>query len=334
MTTRARLTTLARRSVAALALATAAIGAAHPIPADATSTSGSTTIRPGQLERGAGPGVPVTLGVIILDGDRSVEVDAREIHLLGASGDDYVVEVYDSEGTRVERVAPDGVRTPITRRVRGQMVLSQDGDRLYEAITRGRRDAVVRVRDAATGDLEHKMRFEAPVTVAGADGDTAIVSTTRPNVTYRWDLTEPRLLTMMAGKAGYDADVRADRYVVGKGRGENFCTQVRSISSPHTTTWRTCRHSVMELQSDSRRIIAGAAYLDGPISSVSLRAPRGRELQELRLARRAIFGTLTWEDADHVLAEVHAGKHVSYVRCDTGGACERASDLEDNPYGR
>ncbi|GAA1477709.1 hypothetical protein GCM10009623_21550 [Nocardioides aestuarii] len=331
--TRTAITTVVRRSVAAFAVAAAAVGAVHAVPADAATTAGTTTIRPGQLDRGAGPAVPVTLGTVILDGDRSVEVDAHQIHLLGSSGDDYVVEVYDGEGARVERVTPDGARTPITQRIKGQLLLSQDGDRLYEAITRGRRDAVVRVRDAATGDLQHKMRFEAPVTVAGADGDTAIVATNRPNATYRWDLAEPRLLTMMAGKAAYDADVRADRYVVGKGRGENFCTQVRSISSPHTTTWRTCRHSVLEIQNDSRRMIAGSAYLDGPISSVTLRAPRGRELHGLRLAHRAIFGTLTWEDADHVLAEVYTNHKVSYVRCDAAGSCERASDVEDNPYG-
>lgn len=331
--TRSTRSTLVRRAVASVALAVAALGAVHPAPAHAGERADNTTIRPGQLSRGAGPAVPVTLGTVILDGDRSIEVDARQLTLIGASGDDYVAEVYDADGARVERISPDGSRTRLTRRIKGQLELSQDGSHLYEAIVRGRRDAVVRVRDAATGDLEHKLRFEAPVTVAGADGDIAIVSTSRPNVTYRWDLAQPRLLTMMASKATYEADVRADRYVIGRGRGEDFCSQVRKISSPHRTTWGTCEHTVLEIQSDSRRVIAGPGYLDGPLGKVTLRAPRGHKLEGLQLGRRAIFGTITWENRDHVLAEVYTGRKVSYVRCDTAGSCERASDIEANPYG-
>lgn len=315
-----------------VAAAAALLGALTAAPSYAAGDT--TTIRIGQLERGAGPAVPVALGTVILHGERSIEVDARELDLLGTSGDDYVAVVHDADGARVERITPDGVRTPLTARIKGQLELSQDGDHLYEAVVRGRRDAVVRVRDTATGDLEHKRRFDAPVTVAGADADVAIVSTTRPDATYRWDLAEPGVLTRMARKAAYDADVRADRYVIGQGDGgERFCSQVRSISSPRHTTWATCDHTVLEIQPDSRRILAGPSYLDGPLGSVTLRAPRGHRLVGLQLPRRATFGAITWEDGDHVLAEVLTPRHVSFIRCDTDGGCERASDIEDTPYG-
>lgn len=323
--------TLARRTIATLALAVAAAGAVQATPADAGTDAGSTTIRLGQLDRGAGPAVPVALGVVILDGDRMVEVDARYLRLLGTSGDDYVAEVHDSEGMRVERIATDGTRTAITARVRGWVELSQDGNRLYEVLASGH-DSVVRVRDAVTGEVEHRLPFGAPLTVVGADGDTAILSAEGPDDTYRWDLDEPEVLDKLAGKASYDADVRGDRFVVGSGQGEEFCTEVRRISSPRTATWRTCRHSVLELQGGSGRLVTGPAYLDGPIGSVALRAPGGRELVELGLARRAWFGPMVWEDADHVLAEVQTPDSVAWVRCDTAGECELASDVNANPY--
>lgn len=323
--------TLARRTIAGLALAVATIGAVQSAPADATTDAAATTIRPGQLDRGEGPAVPVVLGTVILHGDRMVEVDARYLRLLGTSGDDYVAEVHDSDGSRVERISPDGTRTAITQRVRGWLELSQDGDVLYDVLSSGH-DSLVRARDAVTGEVEHRLPFGAPLTVVGADGDTAILSADGPDVTYRWDLDEPDVLEKLAGKASYDADVRGDRYVTGSGQGEDFCTQVRSLSSPRRIVWSTCDHTVLELQTDTGRLIAGPSYLDGPISTVTLRAPRGRELVELGLARRAWFGPTVWEDADHVLAEVQTPDSVSWVRCDVEGACERASDIEANPY--
>lgn len=336
----ARRTSLLLRCTAVAALAAAAVGATQVPSADAAPGAtgravddGRTVIRPGRLERGAGPGVPVTIGTILLHEDRATDLDARSVQVLGTSGEDVVVAVWDSEGSRVERVTPDRQVTTVTPRTRGQLLLSTDGLRLLAAVPAPGGETRVVVRDAVTGERELVHRFAGSATVLDADGHQAVVATTEPDAVHLWDLAPEAEPTQVAGRSAYAASLGSDRLVTGRGDGgERFCTQVRRLSEPGHVSWRTCRRSVLSIEPSSGRLLTGPAFLDGPLGTVAVNTPRGRHLETFETVRGAHLGQLRWEDRDQVLAEVTGRRHVSIVRCDTAGACELASDVEDNPY--
>lgn len=340
MTSSTTRTSLALRVAATAAVALAALGAVQVPAADAVpgarsapADEGHTVVRPGRLDRGAGPAVPVAIGTILFHEERTIDLDARSVQVLGASGEDAVVAVWDSRGSRVERVTPDRYRTPITSRARGQLLLSGDGLRLLAAIPAADGGTRVVVRDALTGERQVVRRFEGAATVLDADADRAVVATTDPGAVHLWDLATDAEPARVADRSAYDASLRADRLVTGRGDGgERFCTQVRRLSDPARVSWRTCRRSVLSIEPESGLLLAGAAYLDGPLGRVWVHTPRGRQVHSLEAGPRAFLDQVGWEDRDHLLVEVEGRRHVSFVRCGTSGDCELATDLEDSPY--
>ncbi|MFC4786421.1 hypothetical protein ACT8ZV_18235 [Nocardioides sp. MAHUQ-72] len=316
-----RTTRLLAPSVLALAALGATLPAATADPADRSATT--ITVRPATLPRGDDPAVPQVLGTTILDGDARIEVPGREVQLFGTSGDDYVVGVWRNDGgSRVLRVAADGSRETVVDRIRGDLVLSADGRRLFEAVQRSG-GSVVTVRDASTGDEVGRRPFRGYVRVLDADAGRAVLGGSAPDRTFQWDVAAGTT-SRITGREGYFADIRADR--VGSftvARGESTCSVLTTLSAPRTELWRSCRQAVVAASPNGRRLLTQDLVSDGPVGRLSVHRDHGRRLVTYRTP--GAFGVSSWETNRSVLITAYGAERAALVRCGVD-ACERASE--------
>lgn len=297
--------------------------AAEPVTA-ARTRAPLTTVRIGRLDRGEGPAVPRVLGTAILEGDRKIDVDAREVQLLGVSGADYVVATWADRGSAVERVAPDGTRTRVLDRAPYAIDLSDDGTQLVTARPRGLRRTVLAVRDSTTGETLQERTFGAGASVLDVAEGRVVVGQAEPARTLSWEVSTDRV-SRVSDRTGYDADIPADRLAVFTALvHEGGCTVVSRLSAPTTTSWRSCSEAVLDISPDGRRLMTADIYVDGPLGQVDIRTPRGRMVASYRSEGDLGVG---WEDAHTVL--IHASDRrgrIALVRCDLE-VCERASAI-------
>lgn len=321
------MTTRRTRLVAAAVLALAALSTALP----AQAAAGTTTIRVGALDRGEGPRVPQVLGTTILDGGRKVEVDAREVHLLGASGDDYVAIVYgDSGAGAVERIDADGTRTVLVEGANHGYLVSDDGEQLWETRVRGGGRSVVVVRDTATGEREGRRAFGNVVTVLDASEGRAVLGIEEPARTLWWNSASDAT-KRITDRYGYAADIAADRFAVLTGDPlAGGCSTVATLSAPRTTLWRSCDHAVLAFSPNGRRLITHTLYLDGPVSQVQVRGDHGKLFRTYRVKGGGL-GSWGWEDNRAALLLAQGPEKSAIVRCEAGD-CERASRTIASPY--
>jgi len=288
------------------------------------ATAAAVTVRPAALQRGDDVRIPQLLGTTILDGDRRIEVAGQEVELFGVSGDEYVVGVRPGDGTSsVERVASDGTTTPIVDRIRGDIVLSSDGQQLFEAVQRSGGSSVVTVRDAATGDRVTRRTFRGYVRVLDADAGRAVLGASAPNRTFRWNTTTDTT-SRINGDEGYFADIRADRvasFVAAPG--DNACGAVTTLTGAHATLWRSCRQAVMATSPNGRRLLTQSLVTDGPVGRLSTYTDHGRRLATYRTP--GSFGPGSWESNRSVLVTAYGTRKTAIVRCGVD-ACERASE--------
>lgn len=318
---RSRSARLLAPTVLALALVGAGLSSATAVVAP------ETTIKPASLERGDNPGVPQLLGKTILDGDRRIKVPGREVQLLGTSGDDYVVLVYPKSGSsRVQRVAADGSRETIMKGVAGDVVLSADGDLVLEALTKGSTRTVVVVRDAETGEREARRVFRGYLRVLDADNGRAILGGSSPARTLRWN-TRTGGTEKIAGREGYFADIRADRFATIRGTGENLCSVLSSLPPKAEILWHSCRRAVVAASPNGRRVMTTQVYADGPTSFLSMRGDHGRVIADYGID--GSFGGSTFETNRAVLIEAFGTNKTAIVRCVVDN-CERASRRIDS----
>jgi hypothetical protein len=281
-----------------------------------------TVVRIGRLDRGEDPAVPRVLGTAILDGDRAIDVDAREVQLLGVSGADYVVTTWADRGSAVERVAPDGTRTRLLDRVPYAIDLSDDGTQLVTTRPRGLRRTVLVVRDSTTGQVLLERTFGAGASVLDVADGRVVVGQAEPARTLSWEVSTDRV-DRVSDRTGYEADISADRLVVFTAPYyQGGCTVVSRLSAPARTSWRSCEEAVLDISPDGRRLMTADIYVDGPLGQVDVRTPRGRMVASYRSEGELGVG---WELSHTVLVNASDRRgRIALVRCDLG-VCERAS---------
>ncbi|KRF37643.1 hypothetical protein ASG94_10200 [Nocardioides sp. Soil805] len=284
-----------------------------------------TSVRIGQLDRGEGPAVPRVVGTAVVEGDRVLDVDADEVQLLGTSGEEYVVATWADGGSAVERVAADGSRSTVLDRVPYAVDLSGDGTRLVTTRTPSLRRTVLAVRDSTTGEVLVRRVFGAGAAVLDVDDGRVLVGQTGPARTLSWTVATDRV-TRVAGRAGYAADISADRLAVFTAPVyDGGCTVLARLSAPRRTLWRSCEDAVLDISPDGRRVLTTGVYADGPLGRFHVDTARGRRVASYDSPGG--FGVLGWEDARTVLVTASDRRGRSaLVRCDAVG-CERASGV-------
>ena len=307
----------------ALAAALAAV-----VPA-ASAAPAERELRPAALPRGANPAVPFVIGTTILDGATRVKVDAAEVQLLGTAGGDYVAIVYPGgERGRVERISPDGERTIVRERFRGELTLSRDGEHLFEALVGERPRTVVRVLDPVTGERTGRQELRGYVRVLDADAGRAVLGVTSPARTLTWDV-DAGATQRVVDRQAYFADIRADRLgTYTRDVTQGGCSVLRPLSSPGEVLWRSCEQAVGAVSPDGRRVLARTISLDGPIGYLWVRTGTGRLLASYSAPTG--FGHSAWEAPRSVVMTVQGSKKQALVRC-AAGDCERASALHSLP---
>jgi hypothetical protein len=106
------------------------------------------------------------------------------------------------------------------------------------------------------------------------------------------------------------------------------------------TSWEQCDFSLDHFSQDGRFLLAGPAYRDGlgDTTAAVLDARTGSVLLRIQMPRGAFLADTAFEDDGTVLLSAHDAGAWAIVRCDLGGACERASNLVeaadvDAPFG-
>lgn len=283
-------------------------------------------IRPGSLERGANPQIAFQDRKLILDGDVRIEVDVKNMWLVGETGDGYLVLTWGS-GNRYQlrRVDTDGDLTVVRRGgpVLASAVLSDDGSRFATARA-GRDESTVRVYDATDGTLQASRVVRGSATVLDLDATRVVIGTWGPNRTLSWNTTTDRRRVVVK-KVGYAASIESDRIAwYTRDPYRNGCSVIAPLSDTGTRLWRSCRQRVAEFSADGGRLATIALLSDGiGPNEVQVREVEGTLLDRYRAAW---FGRIAFEDADTVLLHAFGEQKAAITRC-TDAKCERASRL-------
>jgi hypothetical protein len=328
---------LVRRQLALASLAIAALISSQPSAvADTPSTStaarpdGDVIIRPAVLERGGDPAVPVLLRTTILDGNARIHIRAQEVQLLGTSGDDYVVGVWQRDGkSRVDRVGVDGARAMIMDDFDGDLVLSRDGKTILETVVRPGGTSIVTARDAVTGDRLARQPFHGYIRVLDAGANRAILGGTSPTRTFSWNVRTGRT-SRISTREGYFADLDAGllatvttRSLSGAG-----CSVLAPLSSPRQELWRSCRQAVVASSPNGRRLLTEYIFMDGPVAKVSVHRRHGGLIASYRST--GWIGRVGWETNRSILITAYGAGKTAIVRCQVAD-CDRASKRVDTP---
>lgn len=316
------LTTLAA-AVAGLGLMAPSVPPASvPVGGDAPTTTVDLS-RPGTLTRGDDVRIAHLEGNVVVDGGRRIEV-RNVVHLLGETGDDYVVSTKSRRGKyRIKRVSVTSEQwVLLTGREALYVDLSSDGEHLLR--NDNRRRATISVYDATDGTPVTSGRFgDYGFVVDAADG-TAVMSSWERDRTVLWDFVDGGR-TLVAEEVAYNADLAADRLATYTGDPYNGgCTEVSTLSAPDELLWESCQQKVATFSPDGERMVTMHILTDGVgPGEVDLRAVDGSTLVTYT---SRWFGQIEWEDDDTVLLDANSRRNGATVRCDLD-VCERASDV-------
>ncbi|MFC4786677.1 hypothetical protein ACT8ZV_19535 [Nocardioides sp. MAHUQ-72] len=322
-----------KTSLAAVAASATALllGATAP----AVAAVPETPVRPAQLERGPDMKIPHLEGRTVVDGDVRVPIEAGLVVLLGRaeSSGEYVVGTSNRTGDarfRVFRVTAGGERTPLLRDIPIYgMQLSGDGTQIGLATTRTGDHTRLRVWSTTDGHREASRRFPGSVSILDLDEGRMVLGSWGPDRTFWWN-SRTDATRRIAGRAGYRADIRADRVAVfTKDPYLDGCSVLSTLSAPRTTLWRSCRERVEAFNPRGTRLATVPVLTDGlGPSEVRVRRDGGRLLA--RYTTAGWFGALDWESAKALLLDTFGKKKAATVRCVLSD-CERATPLRDTP---
>lgn len=192
--------------------------------------------------------------------------------------------------------------------------------------------SVVTVTDPAAGVVlaERTLRLAGLVAVS----DTRVLLGRRFHwhdpATQWWSYGRDRLRTLW-DQAAVRADIGHDTVVFGTPAAGEFCHRVAVLSQPGRTLWRSCDTAPHQWSPDGTLALATHAYFDAAGTDrwwvVDGRTAQRRARIVGRLDRDAV-----WEDDSHflTLAQSDTGR-AAIVRCDVGGACERAGRVWEVP---
>lgn len=288
-------------------------------------------IDPAALDRGTATPLLRLVDHTIVDGDTQVTVTgSANTSMLGRSGGEYLVMTSDTnyENWQLVRVTAAGEQTAVAGGPGAlpPATLADGGGHVVLEVYR-RRGNILRVLDAVTGEQVARRRF-AYVSVLDF-GDRRMVvgqwqNRSTPARTFWWNPFTDRL-AKIAGKAGYVADISADR--VGVFLDDPYlggCQKVMTLSAPRRTLWRSCDDAVMSFSPTGKRMVTSYILNDGPgPGMLQVRGAAGRVLDTYR---SRWFGTMHWEDDRRLLLQAATRRTVAMTRC-TLQTCERISRL-------
>ncbi|GAA2147884.1 hypothetical protein GCM10009844_25630 [Nocardioides koreensis] len=314
-------------ATATAAAATLALLVGSAAPAAAVP---ETVLRPAELKRGPDIAVPHVEGRTVVDGDVRIKVEAARVHLLGPSGNDYVVGTSNADGSarfRVLRLTPSGGRTVLLRGVPiWELLLSGDGTQI--AFPKAGRDSSrVRVFDATDGTTQADRTFRGSVSVLDLDEQRMVLGGWGPNRTFWWN-TRSDATRRISGRTGYEASIRADRVAsYTKDPYLGGCTVVTTLRGTEPL-WRSCSQRVATFAPRGTRMATIHILSDGlGPRDVLLRKPHGKVLAHYSAQW---FGALDWESDRKLLLDTNGTEKSATVRCVVAD-CERASDLRPVP---
>ncbi len=289
------------------------------------------TVNPAALDRG--PATPLLRLVdrTILDGGARVTVNgAANVSLVGRSGEDYLVITSDEnyENWQLQRVSASGEQTSVAGGPAAQPTgtLADGGDHVVLEGYR-RNGSVLRVLDAVTGEQVARRDFPYVSVLDFAERRMVVgqwESRSSSARTFWWNPFNDRV-AKIAGKAGYIADIAADR--VGVFTADPYlggCQKVMTLSTPRETVWRSCDDVVMAFSPTAERMVTSYILTDG--AGPSMLQVRGAEGRLLDTYRARWFGTIHWENDQRLLLQAATRKTVAMTRC-TLKKCERISKL-------
>jgi hypothetical protein len=283
-------------------------------------------IKPSALERGANPQTAFQDRTLILDGGVRVNVDVKNMWLIGETGADYLILTWGN-GNRyqIRRVDAEGNLTLVRKggpNLAGA-VLSGDGSR-FTTVDEGRRRSTVRVYDAETGARLASRVVAGAATVLDLNDKRVVIGTWGPNRTLSWNTNTDRR-RVLVNKVGYAASIEADRLAwYTRDPYRNGRSVVATLSDTANRLWRSRRQRVAEFSADGTHLATIALLSDGiGPGEVQVREVDGTLLDRYRAAW---FGRIAFEDADTVLFHAFGERKAAIVRC-TDAACERASRL-------
>jgi len=209
------------------------------------------------------------------------------------------------------------------------MVLSRDGTQIGLASARTGDHTNLRVWSAADGHRQATRRFRGSVTILDFDARRMVLGSSGPDRTFWWSSRTDHT-RRISDRAGYDADIRADRLAVfTKDPFLDGCSVVSRLSAPRRTLWRSCRERVQVFGPAGGRLASIPILTDGlGPRDVFLRSTGGRLLAHYRTA--GWFGAVDWESATALLLDTNGSAKSATVRCVVAD-CERASRLRPVP---
>jgi hypothetical protein len=308
--------------------------AALALPLCALPAAAAPTIEvdPVALDRGPDPSVPFLSGDRIVDGDRRIPLPEPNAGLLGRAGDGFVV--WSSEGARkpkLWRVAADGSATLLLRSHEAYAaVVAAEGDVVVVPTTRvDAKETRLTAHDTSDGSVVRQTTVRGFASVLDVADGRAVVGSTTPSRTLRWDLGAGRR-ERLSRHAGYEADLAANRLAVFDGdpfRGG--CSVVSSLSFPGTPLSRSCTERVDDFSPGGRRMATVDLLTDGiGPNRVTVRTTAGKRV--VTYDAPYFFGLIAWERPRALLLETFTSSRSALVRC-VREDCERASKLGPAP---
>ena len=306
-------------------------------PAGAATTSATTSaandaptvmIKPRALDRGPEVTTPHLEGRFVVDGDIRLRVRGKQRHLLGRSGDGYVVVVLRGEDYRAVRIRPGRRQRVLFETSPGRSVLSADGSTMA-TVDRIARRTSIDVRSAVDGALiASRGGFRGYPSILDVAGDHVLTGSFE-NGAHDWDVRADTV-EKVSRKPAYEADLGTDRLAYFTADPyDGGCSVVTTVSPPRATLWRSCREAVLAFSPDGERLVTTHKLADGlgPAKVVE-RTVRGDRLATYRVP--FFFGLISWESSTDLVLDSYAKKQGALVRCSEGD-CERASDLRPTP---
>ena len=302
------------------------------------ATAAPDRIDPTALPRGADPAIAHLVRDTIRDGAARVPATTRGQHeALWVAAGGYVVRDYNVGPRRVIRVTfvdPAGARRVVAQsRDWLDVAVSEDGTRLAVRRSLGETSerSVITVEVPATGALLARRTFRLADLVA-VTGTRVLVGRRlhwHDPATQWWSYGTDRL-RRLADQAAVRADVGHDRVAFATTAGE-FCTRVAILSHPRRTLWRSCEVAAHQWSPDGTRALATHAYFDAAGTDRWWVVDGRTADRQAQIAGRLDWHAV-WDDDGHFLTLAQGdGGGAAIVRCDVGGACERASRVWDVP---
>ncbi|MEU6136145.1 hypothetical protein [Nocardioides sp. NPDC047086] len=321
-----RIPALATAILAALMLPVTLLSPASAAP--------SVSVRPLPLPQGGSPTVPYVAGhsgdFDVVDGATVVPVPTEEfdtVALLGRAGTGYLVRIVSGDRVpdRVVRVEPGKAPKQLAEAEYFETSkLSTNGR--YLLLTAYPSTVVVRVLDAGTGHqvARHSFRLATEPLPLDVRGTKVVIGGWAPARTMTWDWSTGAVSTI-ANRSAYAASYATNRLASYTMRPNDAgaCSVVSTLTSPGSTTWRTCTEKVASFSPDGARVAT---------------EPIDHQDVAYFVKRRSVNGTLlttytnpngvwaaAWETKTRILLRSYANDGASWlVRCEAA-ACERAA---------